>query len=102
MGKGDKKTRRGKINIGSYGVRRRRKNKRKTAVKPLLIEQPLTPQVLEMTTSEVVEVAPQPKKIKKKSVKEPVKEEKPKTSKPKKKAAEATGETPKEKKTKKK
>ena len=24
MGKGDKKTRRGKINIGSYGVRRRR------------------------------------------------------------------------------
>lgn len=28
MGKGDKKTKRGKIVIGSYGVRRARKNKR--------------------------------------------------------------------------
>ena len=31
MGKGDKKTRRGKITIGSYGVRRpKKKNKSKT------------------------------------------------------------------------
>jgi len=34
MGKGDKKTRRGKIIKGSYGVRRKTKrNKRKEAVK---------------------------------------------------------------------
>lgn len=34
MGKGDKKTKRGKITIGSYGVRRPRK-KAKTIVKPV-------------------------------------------------------------------
>lgn len=34
MGKGDKKTKRGKITIGSYGVRRPRK-KTKTIVKPV-------------------------------------------------------------------
>lgn len=32
MGKGDKKTRRGKINIGSYGARRRKKSARPKAV----------------------------------------------------------------------
>ncbi|WP_345372175.1 30S ribosomal protein THX [Algivirga pacifica] len=32
MGKGDKKTRRGKITKGSYGVRRRRKAKNKTRI----------------------------------------------------------------------
>jgi 30S ribosomal protein S31 len=30
MGKGDKKSRRGKITIGSYGVRRPKKNKKAT------------------------------------------------------------------------
>ena len=34
MGKGDKKTRRGKIILGSYGVRRPRKNNDKPALKP--------------------------------------------------------------------
>lgn len=34
MGKGDKKTRRGKIILGSFGVRRPRKNNIKPAVKP--------------------------------------------------------------------
>ena len=33
MGKGDKKTRRGKIIIGTYGVRRRRKKANKPSVK---------------------------------------------------------------------
>lgn len=32
MGKGDKKSRKGKITIGSYGVRRPRKSKSTTAV----------------------------------------------------------------------
>ena len=32
MGKGDKKTKRGKISRGSYGVRRRRKIKKQTPV----------------------------------------------------------------------
>lgn len=31
MGKGDKKSKRGKIHIGSYGVRRRKKAAKKTA-----------------------------------------------------------------------
>jgi 30S ribosomal protein S31 len=34
MGKGDKKTKRGKITIGSYGKTRPRKKKNTTAVKP--------------------------------------------------------------------
>ena len=32
MGKGDKKSRRGKITMGTYGVRRPRKKKKNTAV----------------------------------------------------------------------
>jgi len=37
MGKGDKKTKRGKIVIGSYGVKRTRK-KKKVTVAPVKIE----------------------------------------------------------------
>jgi len=48
MGKGDKKTRRGKLFMGSYGVRRPR-NKKKITVKVV----------------EVVEVAPAPVEVKK-------------------------------------
>ena len=33
MGKGDKKTRRGKIILGTYGVRRRRKKENKPEIK---------------------------------------------------------------------
>jgi 30S ribosomal protein S31 len=37
MGKGDKKTRRGKIIIGTYGVRRRRKKADKQEIKPVKV-----------------------------------------------------------------
>ena len=37
MGKGDKKSRRGKIILGTFGVRRRRKKEVKPAVKPLKV-----------------------------------------------------------------
>jgi len=37
MGKGDKKTRRGKIILGSYGVRRPRKKNNKPEVKPVKV-----------------------------------------------------------------
>ena len=42
MGKGDKKSRRGKIILGTYGVRRRRKKANKPAVKlvqPTLVKE---------------------------------------------------------------
>jgi ribosomal small subunit protein bTHX len=37
MGKGDKKSRRGKIILGTYGVRRRRKSADKPAIDPAII-----------------------------------------------------------------
>jgi len=37
MGKGDKKSRRGKIILGSYGVRRPRKKNDKPEIKPLKV-----------------------------------------------------------------
>lgn len=37
MGKGDKKTRRGKIILGSFGVRRLRKKDNKPSIKPLKV-----------------------------------------------------------------
>ena len=36
MGKGDKKTRRGKIILGTFGVRRRRKKTDKPGIMPLI------------------------------------------------------------------
>ena len=36
MGKGDKKTRRGKIILGTFGVRRRRKKDDKQDIKPVI------------------------------------------------------------------
>lgn len=39
MGKGDKKTRRGKIIIGTFGVRRRRKKEAAKDIKPLVATQ---------------------------------------------------------------
>lgn len=57
MGKGDKKTRRGKINIGSYGVRRKRKmNKisaiadKKVKTKPVKAQEPKPRKVAEEPT----------------------------------------------------
>jgi len=35
MGKGDKKTKRGKIILGTYGVSRRRKKQNKQEIKPI-------------------------------------------------------------------
>ncbi len=37
MGKGDKKTRRGKIILGTYGVRRRRKKENKPEIKQVVV-----------------------------------------------------------------
>lgn len=48
MGKGDKKSKRGKIVIGSYGVRRPRKKKNTMAVAPEVPPQPS--QEVEITT----------------------------------------------------
>jgi 30S ribosomal protein S31 len=42
MGKGDKKTRRGKLFMGSYGVRRPRNKKKTTA--PVVVEVAQAPQ----------------------------------------------------------
>jgi 30S ribosomal protein S31 len=54
MGKGDKKTRKGKINIGSYGVRRKRKGKKisaltdkKVKTKPVKAQEPKPRKVAE-------------------------------------------------------
>ena len=54
MGKGDKKTRKGKINIGSYGVRRKRKMKKisvptdkKVKTKPVKAQEPKPRKVAE-------------------------------------------------------
>ena len=45
MGKGDKKTRRGKIILGSYGVRRPRKKKDKPETIPLSIGDPILEEI---------------------------------------------------------
>lgn len=42
MGKGDKKSKKGKINIGSYGVRRPRKKKSTAAVAQVAEKKPKT------------------------------------------------------------
>lgn len=43
MGKGDKKTRRGKIQRGSYGVRRRKIKKRPSTVDKINVEEKAKP-----------------------------------------------------------
>jgi ribosomal small subunit protein bTHX len=73
MGKGDKKSRRGKIIIGTYGVRRPKRQK--NAFVP---EQKPTKEKAEETKTEIAEVVVEKKKPAiKKSVKE-IKEETPK------------------------
>jgi 30S ribosomal protein S31 len=47
MGKGDKKTRRGKLFQGSFGVRRP-KNKKKVVAKPIKIAQIEEPPIIEV------------------------------------------------------
>lgn len=43
MGKGDKKTRRGKINRGSYGVRRRKIKKQQSTVDKINVDEKAKP-----------------------------------------------------------
>ncbi|MEO5790156.1 MAG: 30S ribosomal protein THX [Gelidibacter sp.] len=43
MGKGDKKTRRGKISRGSYGVRRLRIKKRKSTLEKISVDKQTKP-----------------------------------------------------------
>lgn len=63
MGKGDKKSKRGKITIGSYGVRRSRKKKRTT---PHLVSVPRekevkkAPVIVEAVVDEPVITVPEP------------------------------------------
>jgi len=59
MGKGDKKTRRGKLFQGSYGVRRRRKSGRKASVEAVVTVKPKE----SVEIPEIKEVKP-PKEVK--------------------------------------
>lgn len=115
MGKGDKKSKRGKIVIGSYGVRRSRKKNKKNVIAPkkaiepkpkkAIIEKPVVVegQVAEVvipveTTEEVVEIKKTVKKpsAKKAAPKAEGEEEKPKVPRTRKKAADTppVDETP--------
>jgi len=89
MGKGDKKTKRGKIIIGSAGVTRSRKKKRHTA--PVASKTESKPK--KVAEEPVVAAQVAPKKTKK--AEEPVitAEEKPKSPKSKKKTTEADSDT---------
>ena len=107
MGKGDKKTKRGKIIIGSYGVRRRKKKnvaivvkkkpeakiKEEKKVKPVepVVEVQATLVAEEKATKKTTAKKTTAKKVT--AVKEP-KEEKPKAAKSKKKAASAGESNP--------
>src|SRR5512138_227860 len=108
MGKGDKKTRRGKIIAGSFGVRRPRRKKSspvikavKPAEKPKKAPRTEVPEIAEPVV-EVAAVVPEPaavpeKKAPRKTVKKAVEGEAPKEPKPKapraKKKTEEKGET---------
>jgi 30S ribosomal protein S31 len=94
MGKGDKKSRRGKIILGSYGVRRPRKGHEKPVVKPvkeIVVKEPKDKKPLKekkevAETKEIVEineVKVQVKPKKAKAVKEKVEEPAPKVVKEK-------------------
>ena len=57
MGKGDIKTRRGKIANGSYGVRRNRKEEVKTLVAPVAVTKPAKKEAPKARKAEVLELA---------------------------------------------
>ncbi len=76
MGKGDKKTKRGKIIMGSYGVLRPRKKKKLFVDK---VPKPKKSTKIEVETPEEKEVTPKAKKVPAKVTKA-VKSEKPKTA----------------------
>ena len=83
MGKGDKKSKRGKITIGSYGVRRLRKKGRKAAILPVN-------EVKEEKTVQTAEAVVEQKVVKEKVA--------AKTAKPAAKKSEAKAEKPKKEK----
>jgi 30S ribosomal protein S31 len=64
MGKGDRKTRRGKIRLGTYGVRRPRKKKKKVLNANLTSEVEKT-EVVESVANDQVEVKEKKSKTKK-------------------------------------
>lgn len=82
MGKGDKKSKRGKINRGTYGKRRRRKSRKyipeqKTDVKPQKTEVKEKVEEKEVVKEEVPEVKTEKKKTtRKKTTKKTTKKEK--------------------------
>jgi 30S ribosomal protein S31 len=91
MGKGDKKTRRGKIIRGSYGVRRRRKDNPaeelpKQIVKPAAVKAEVEPKAKPAKPVPKKTPAAKPAAEKKAPVSKTAAEKKP-TAKPKKKAA---------------
>ena len=80
MGKGDKKSKRGKITLGTYGVRRLRKKNVKAnlssskatkakdeIIKTIEIEEVVVQPVEEVVQTEVVEAVVEPKVVKEKS-----------------------------------
>jgi 30S ribosomal protein S31 len=105
MGKGDKKSRRGKIRIGSFGVRRKQRKSASLPV-PVKPEAKKAKAVAEEKIIKTAEEVPQiqeeqavkkaaPKKPAKKAAEKPVEgEAKPKAVKPKKKSEAATEDTP--------
>lgn len=99
MGKGDKKSKRGKIVIGSFGVRRAKRRKTnpalatKTEPKPKKsAEKPVVAPVAEITEEQAIKKAA-PKKTTKKTAEGTESVEKPKASKAKKSVGE-TAEPP--------
>jgi 30S ribosomal protein S31 len=62
MGKGDKKTRRGKITIKSYGVTRPRTKKKVTPVPPVIEEKPVIKAPAKETKKPAVKKETKPKK----------------------------------------
>jgi 30S ribosomal protein S31 len=91
MGKGDKKTRRGKITIGSFGVRRRRKKISKASLKPVnaIVEKDKAVKKTVREKPEAVTTA----EVKKKPVKEKAAPKTSKDSKAKKEGGETAAET---------
>ncbi len=94
MGKGDKKSKRGKINIGSYGVRRQKKKTKPFVAEKAVVEIPVVKEKVAVKKQEVAEVQAVvvEEKVKKvKKVAEPkaeITEEKPKAKKTTKKVKE--------------
>jgi|WetSurMetagenome_2_1015567.scaffolds.fasta_scaffold1162967_2 30S ribosomal protein S31 len=89
MGKGDKKTKRGKITIGSYGVRRPKKEKKYVAPEPVKELKKKTVLKEEVVVENAIPMEEKPKKVKKAlAPKEKATEEKPKAKKTTKKAKE--------------